>query len=260
MFRLFCCACCALVCSVASADTLVQDGDYFPELWVTEGSLEMTGGQVDRMILWGNGPYEIDGGDVGSAVIASGDHLYIRGGDIGGVVRSEDFNGSAPRIPVTYEGRYFRVYDRGLKEHNSYRVEGWLSDGSWISSSLVNEGEEQTSNMPVVFQIVPGDHPSGDTDLDWDVDLTDLNSLRNNFGGAGQGDLNGNGVVDLEDLNLVRNNFGAGAFTLTHDNPGSLPFVEITETTSFPLSPAAVPEPSTLALALILLPLLRRPR
>lgn len=53
----------------------------------------------------------------------------------------------------------------------------------------------------------------GDTDGDGDVDLTDLNAVRNNFGGAGPaGDaFPFDGVVDLTDLNLVRNNFGAVA-------------------------------------------------
>jgi hypothetical protein len=51
----------------------------------------------------------------------------------------------------------------------------------------------------------------GDTDGDDDVDLDDLNNVRNHFGEAGNnptGDTNGDGVVGLEDLNEVRNNFG----------------------------------------------------
>jgi MYXO-CTERM domain-containing protein len=54
----------------------------------------------------------------------------------------------------------------------------------------------------------------GDTDDDGDVDLTDLNNVRNNFGSAGTpvlGDTNTDGLVDLTDLNNVRNNFGASA-------------------------------------------------
>lgn len=54
----------------------------------------------------------------------------------------------------------------------------------------------------------------GDTDEDGDVDLTDLNAVRNNFGSSGAPGLPGDafpfdGVVDLGDLNGVRNNFGA---------------------------------------------------
>lgn len=71
----------------------------------------------------------------------------------------------------------------------------------------------------------------GDTDADGDVDLDDLNAVRNNFGSEGPvGGTPGDAVpfdgkVDLDDLNGVRNNFGAA---------GS----------------SAVPEPSTAALAL----------
>ncbi len=73
----------------------------------------------------------------------------------------------------------------------------------------------------------------GDTDNDGDVDLDDLNAVRNNFGAAGPAPLPGDtfpfdGTVDLDDLNAVRNNFGATA--------GS-----------------AVPEPSAGALALVVI-------
>lgn len=51
----------------------------------------------------------------------------------------------------------------------------------------------------------------GDTDGDLDVDITDLNNVRNNFSGEGLGDTDGDNDVDITDLNNVRNNFGAGA-------------------------------------------------
>lgn len=79
----------------------------------------------------------------------------------------------------------------------------------------------------------------GDTDNDGDVDLDDLNAVRNNFGAVGQiGSTPGDafpfdGTVDLDDLNGVRNNFGAG---------GS----------------SSVPEPATWCLALAGLPLVVR--
>lgn len=71
----------------------------------------------------------------------------------------------------------------------------------------------------------------GDTDNDGDVDLDDLNAVRNNFGASGPPPLSGDafpfdGAVDLDDLNAVRNNFGATG--------GS-----------------AVPEPAAAALALL---------
>lgn len=76
--------------------------------------------------------------------------------------------------------------------------------------------------------VIRSDYLPGDADFDGDVDLSDLNLVRNNFGLFAAGDASLNGLVDLEDLNLVRNNFG-------------------TSTTR------AVPEPSTLALLLTLL-------
>lgn len=70
---------------------------------------------------------------------------------------------------------------------------------------------------------------AGDTDADGDVDLADLNNVRNQFGATGGNPIGDtlpfNGSVGLEDLNAVRNNFGAtggansvpepGAFVLT---------------------------------------------
>jgi hypothetical protein len=51
----------------------------------------------------------------------------------------------------------------------------------------------------------------GDTDGDSDIDLDDLNNVRNFFGGGAEGDADHDGDTDLDDLNAVRNNFGAVA-------------------------------------------------
>ena len=74
----------------------------------------------------------------------------------------------------------------------------------------------------------------GDADGDADIDLDDLNAVRNNFGGIalGGGDTDNDGDVDLDDLNAVRNGFGAGPLPVT--------------------ASAAVPEPSSLALGLLI--------
>ncbi len=74
---------------------------------------------------------------------------------------------------------------------------------------------------------------SGDTDLDGDVDIVDLNNVRNNFDEAGEGIAGDtapfDGMVDINDLNHVRDNFGSSLFTA-----GGL---------------TAVPEPATAGLA-----------
>jgi microcystin-dependent protein len=74
----------------------------------------------------------------------------------------------------------------------------------------------------------------GDTDVDGDVDLNDLNNVRNHFGESGDpvvGDTSPfDGVVDLDDLNNVRNHFGQAA-------PSAQP----------------APEPTTFSLALVCL-------
>ncbi len=69
---------------------------------------------------------------------------------------------------------------------------------------------------------------NGDTDGDGDVDLTDLNAVRNNFGTSGPiGGTPGDafpydGSVTLSDLNGVRNNFGATPGAQGVPEPGSL--------------------------------------
>jgi len=52
----------------------------------------------------------------------------------------------------------------------------------------------------------------GDTNGDGEVNIIDLNNVRNNFGASGAGvigDTNGDNEVNIVDLNAVRNNFGA---------------------------------------------------
>ena len=73
------------------------------------------------------------------------------------------------------------------------------------ASSIYYSGIETTD----IHEQEPG--LLGDTDGDGDVDIVDLNNVRNNFGGQGLGDTDGDGDVDINDLNNVRNNFGAVA-------------------------------------------------
>jgi prepilin-type N-terminal cleavage/methylation domain-containing protein/prepilin-type processing-associated H-X9-DG protein len=66
-----------------------------------------------------------------------------------------------------------------------------------------------TIDVSIGEEILPGDTAP----YDGVIDLTDLNSVRNNFGASGEGVLGDtypqDGIVDLADLNAVRNNFGA---------------------------------------------------
>ncbi|MDZ4779300.1 MAG: hypothetical protein SGJ19_03505, partial [Planctomycetia bacterium] len=75
------------------------------------------------------------------------------------------------------------------------------------------DGELDYRGESVFLRIVgPGGDVEGDTDDDGDVDITDLNNVRNNFGSAAPpiGDTDEDGDVDISDLNAVRNNFGVG--------------------------------------------------
>jgi len=65
----------------------------------------------------------------------------------------------------------------------------------------------------------------GDADIDGDVDLDDLFTVRNHFGGAGgwlEGDFDGNGLVELDDLFAVRNHFGETAAEAAVPEPATL--------------------------------------
>jgi len=65
----------------------------------------------------------------------------------------------------------------------------------------------------------------GDTDDDGDVDIEDLNNVRNDFGALGTGltgDTDDDLDVDIEDLNNVRNNFGAGGSAVVPEPAGWL--------------------------------------
>ena len=51
-----------------------------------------------------------------------------------------------------------------------------------------------------------------DTDGDYDVDVDDLNIVRNEFGSPSAHDITGDGVMGVGDLNKVRNDFGLDIF------------------------------------------------
>jgi len=120
-------------------------------------------------------------------------------------------------------------------------VQAWM-DGDenlgWaITALLGSDGEVDFASSEL------SDNPVGDTDSDGDVDLDDLNAVRNNFGAADPpaGDTDNDGDVDLDDLNAVRNNFGAVGGGISALRP-------ILEVTFLPGVAQAVPEPASYAL------------
>jgi hypothetical protein len=105
-----------------------------------------------------------------------------------------DFEYTDDWYPTTDGDGFSLVIVNPLADRNT-----WGEAASWRPSKVVNGTPGTNEGV------------AGDTNDDGVVDLTDLNNVRNNFGGTGLGDTDGNGVVDLNDLNAVRNNFGASA-------------------------------------------------
>ncbi len=63
----------------------------------------------------------------------------------------------------------------------------------------------------VVYEPFSGGCPAGDANGDCQVNVADLNAVRNSFGSSGiglTGDVNWDGRINIADLNAVRNNFG----------------------------------------------------
>jgi hypothetical protein len=96
-------------------------------------------------------------------------------------------------------------------QSSQWKYVAWFSDFTY-SEIMVADNPLNPGTVPIDFPTFI-DKPLGDTQGDGLVDLTDLNNVRNLFGGDGsglanQGDANNDGDVDLDDLNAIRNNFG----------------------------------------------------
>lgn len=79
-----------------------------------------------------------------------------------------------------------------------------------------------TNSVSVELQRLPHSllWQPGDTNGDQQVDLLDLNNVRNHFASShGLGDTNGDDVIDLVDLNAVRNHFGERYVATTSNVP-----------------------------------------
>lgn len=224
-----------LAATPAFAITVVQEGNHYDYLNPIDDLL-MTGGQVDHLDITGI-TADIRGGIVGTpgptgTTEMSGGEIIFRGGNW-----LDHISSWGSKADLTFEGYYFRVYNRGNPENNGWQIEGFLADGTFNSISFAHV--LCTCGVTIKFSIISGTSPIGDADGDWDVDLDDLNTIRNNFGAPGPGDLDQDGEVGLSDLNLVRNTFGFDDFTLRPNDPNSFPFEEITEST------VLTPEPSS---------------
>jgi hypothetical protein len=130
----------------------------------------------------------------------------------------------------------------GLGSPQGVAVDPYTNQVYWTDSAT---GKIQTGTpfVPEIDLVTDRDQPhaiglliqsglDGDTNDDGQVDLFDLNDVRNHFGrtpGPGPGDADLDGDVDIHDLNAVRNNYGS-RFTA-------------------PAGLNGVPEPSSLLLA-----------
>ncbi len=180
-------------------------------------------------------------------MIVDGNSLYVTYGFSGAVMKYDATTGQPDpgftpitnlvfpaSISLAPDGNGILIGVLGLGGDGS--IERYGFDGTHLGRFAaagpdLNLGFQEATGMLVV------ESPSGalgDTDGDGDVDLDDLNNVRNHFGAEGpaDGSLDGDsfpfdGVVDLDDLNGVRNNFGE--------------------------APASVPEPSSAALVMVAL-------
>ena len=120
-----------------------------------------------------------------------------------------------------------------------------FSDADITAVATGADGISQGLTSTAYFDnFVIRDGLSGDYDLDGDVDNADYSRWREAFGqpvsvAGNLADGNGNGVVDAADYVVWRNNLGASLFTGTTPGLGSA------------LSGAVVPEPASVALALL---------
>jgi T5SS/PEP-CTERM-associated repeat protein len=240
-------------------------------LSVADGAKLLVGGPLT---IWANGALDLDGGSIealGGLQLAAGAELQGIGDFDGSIVNlglispghspgTLNFSGSfeqrdsgALRIQLGADGNYDRlVLDAAAALGGSLQVEllgGFTpkaSDEFTILSAGKVSGRFDNALDKVVFGAGTFDvlYSStgvtlknfafnalpGDANSDGRVDLSDFGVLKANFGQAGglaQGDFDGSGRIDLTDFGILKANFGQTQPT------------------------AGVPEPSTLALALV---------
>jgi hypothetical protein len=178
------------------------------------GGFVMLGGEIDTVAFNSLDRFAIHDGYIRLAQVGSSipGNSQILGGHIQElqlVNATYLYGGSVDKI--TWLDGWLYVFGDNVQIENN-RIVGSLDAGEPINLDAFGRAS-----------VVRSDHILGDADFDGDVDLEDLNLVRNNFGLPFPGDTDLSGTVDLADLNFVRNAFGS--------------------------SVQAVPEPSTMVVA-----------
>lgn len=216
MSRFVLCACCALVCAPVSAAVVTYD---FQTIEALPEGLELVDGRFSPSITPRvgivNDPFSspVVGVqfDFGRSVTLLSARYFGDGGD-------SLFTGFYCDVPpprhrfhtngefwlgdIFVGGDFYADLDYGCFSADG---SGYLS----LSTDYLSETHDEYGTAALVSLTLDiADGVLGDTNADGSVDITDLNNVRNNFGGEVLGDANGDSLVDIEDLNLVRNNFG----------------------------------------------------
>jgi hypothetical protein len=201
-------------------DNLVV-ADALPEFKIiadADGDVAIVNGSSEEIDLKG---YSITSAS-GSLLPANWESLEATGDAGAGWL--ENTNASINNLTETnFGGSFVIAPNEGIYLGKIFKV-GGTSD---LKFQILEAGKPAASSFTELDDVDPADFPHGgnnlvgDTNDDGKVDLTDLNNVRNNFGGTTGGDTNGDGLVDLVDLNNVRNNFGAVAGANAVPEPSS---------------------------------------
>jgi hypothetical protein len=169
-------------------------------------SLTMIDGALDGVWLSGPDRFQMHGGFVEYAQI--GASAFGDAAIYGGTINVVDPVGGALHI-------HGGIFPNTRFGEGNYPEESWVyffGDDLTLENGrltgVFESGDVADYAASGNVAIVRSDYIAGDADFDGDVDLSDLNLVRNNFGLFAAGDVSLNGLVDLADLNLVRNNFG----------------------------------------------------